>query len=184
MTDTITITGNVATPPELKRTNAGVAITSFRVASGQRRYDRATDSWVDNGTNWYNVSTFRSLAEHAIDSLRKGDRVILSGRVRVRDWDNGVKRGTSIDIEADAIGHDLRFGVSRFTRDVSSGDGRPAQAVDEWRAQEAAEPVDRSEAAASNPAGAPEGETWAVPGEPTEDDETRALVFAGEPTPF
>ncbi|HKP07398.1 MAG TPA: single-stranded DNA-binding protein [Microbacterium sp.] len=118
--DTITITGNVATPPELKQTPAGVAIVTFRVASGQRRYSREAGGWTDAGTNWYTVSVFRTLAEHAHRSLQKGDRVILTGRLRVRDWDNGTRRGTAIEIDADAIGHDLRWGTTTFEKDSRS----------------------------------------------------------------
>ena len=99
----VTITGNIATEPQHKRTAAGVPITTFRVASGQRRYDRASDAWVDSETNFYSVSAFRGLAEHAFQSLRRGERVILNGRLRVRNWDNGTKSGTDVEIEADAI---------------------------------------------------------------------------------
>ncbi|WP_345802754.1 single-stranded DNA-binding protein [Microbacterium sp. AZCO] len=151
MTDTITITGNVATEPEHKRTPGGVPITTFRVASGQRRYDRTTNSWVDAGTNWFSVSTFRGLAEHAFHSLRKGDRVILTGKLKLRQWETDTKKGVSADIDADAIGHDLRFGVSRFEKDAaastSSEDGAPehpgatewtvATITDAWAAPEA-----------------------------------------------
>lgn len=118
--DTITITGNVATPPELKRTASGVPIATFRVASGQRRYDRDAGTWSDAGTNWYTVSAFRTLADHAYLSLQKGDRVILTGRLRLRDWDNGTRKGTAIEIEADAIGHDLLWGTTTFTKDSHS----------------------------------------------------------------
>lgn len=124
--DTITITGNVATPPELKRTPNGVAITTFRVASGQRRYDREAGAWVDSGTNWYTVSVFRALADHAHRSLRKGDRVILTGRLRLRDWDNGTRRGTAIEIDADAIGHDLRWGTTTFVKAAQNATTDPA----------------------------------------------------------
>ena len=115
--DTITITGNVATPPELKWTPSGVAIATFRVASGQRRYDREAGAWSDAGTNWYTVSAFRALADHAYRSLQKGDRVILTGRLRLREWDNGTRRGTAIEIEAEAIGHDLLWGTTTFMKD-------------------------------------------------------------------
>ena len=117
MTDTITITGNVATEPEHKRTAGGVTITTFRLASGQRRYDRTANAWVDSGTNWYSVSAFRGLADHAFHSLRKGDRVLLTGRLKLREWDNGTKRGTAIEIDAEAIGHDLRWGTTTFAKD-------------------------------------------------------------------
>jgi single-strand DNA-binding protein len=115
--DSITVTGNVATEPEFKRTQTGLGITSFRVASGQRKFDRQSERWVDSGTNWYTVSVFRGLADHAFASLHKGDRVILTGRLRQRDWDNGETRGTSLDIEADAIGNDLLWGTTTFAKD-------------------------------------------------------------------
>ncbi|WP_426319697.1 single-stranded DNA-binding protein [Microbacterium sp. E-13] len=114
--DNITIVGNVATAPERKHTATGVPITTFRVASGLRRFDSETRTWSDSGTNWYTVSAFRSLADHAYKSLQTGDRVILMGRLRLREWDNGTRRGTAIEIDADAVGHDLRWGTSTFVR--------------------------------------------------------------------
>lgn len=116
MTDTITITGNIATPPEEKRTAAGLVITTFRVASSQRRFDRATNQWIDGETNWYTVSAFRALAEHAYLSLRKGERVIVTGRLHLREWETNAKKGTTAEIDADAIGHDLLWGTSVFSK--------------------------------------------------------------------
>ena len=110
MNDTITIVGTIGTDPEKKIRN-GVPITTFRVASKERRFDRSTGSWVDGETNWYTASAYRRLAEHAFDSLHRRERVVLTGRLRVRNWDTGEKRGTSVDIDIDAIGHDLLFGT-------------------------------------------------------------------------
>ncbi|MFK4837689.1 single-stranded DNA-binding protein [Microbacterium sp. ZW T2_14] len=137
--DTITITGNVATLPELKQTSAGVTIATFRVASGRRRYNRETESWIDAGTNFYTVSAFRTLADHAYQSLQKGDRVLLTGRLRVREWENGTRRGTAIEIDADAIGHDLRWGTTTFVKDAgrAAGGGREVSqdaGADAWAA--------------------------------------------------
>ena len=146
--DTITITGNVATPPELKHTPAGVTIATFRVASGRRRYDRGTESWIDAGTNFYTVSAFRTLADHAYQSLQKGDRVLLTGRLRVREWENGTRRGTAIEIDADAIGHDRLWGTTTFVKDGgrAAGGGREGShdaGTDAWAAPgvEAASPA-------------------------------------------
>lgn len=154
--DNITIVGNVATPPELKHTGSGVPITTFRVASGLRRFDPETRTWSDSGTNWYTVSVFRNLADHAYKSLQRGDRVILTGRLRLREWDNGTRRGTAIEIDADAIGHDLLWGTSTFVKDSrrSGGDEATdwpvASTGDAWAAPgvEATEPSDSAEAAA------------------------------------
>ena len=68
--------------------------------------------------NWYTVVGFRRIAENMAASLEKGNRVVLQGRLRVRDWDNGEKTGTTVEIEAIGIGHDLSWGTSVFERNV------------------------------------------------------------------
>ena len=118
----INIVGTVASEPRMITTQSGLTFCAFRVASGERRYDRQQQKWVDGATNCYGVTAFRSLAEHAKESLRKGERVIVSGRLRVRQWEREEKSGTSVEIEADALGHDLRWGVSRFEKRPVGGD--------------------------------------------------------------
>ena len=175
MNDTITITGNVATDPDHKRTAAGVTITTFRVASAQRRFDRSANAWVDSATNWYSVSAFRSLADHAFHSLRKGDRVLLTGRLRIRDWDNGTKRGTAVEVEAEAIGHDLLWGTTTFAKDGGAAAERheteqpPERGADEWAA----------------PGTAPdESSEWSTAGESSGEDGARPLQLVGAEPPF
>ena len=107
MSDIITLTGIVATLPKAITTGEGLAITSFRLASSQRRFDRAQERWVDGDTNWYTVTAFRQLATNSAVSLKKADRVVVTGRLRIRDWESGDKSGTNIDVEADAIGLSL-----------------------------------------------------------------------------
>lgn len=116
MTDYITLTGLVATTPRHLVTSEGLSITSFRLASNQRRFDRAMNKWVDGDTNWYTVTGFRGLATNAAECVSKGDRVIVTGRLRIRDWENTDRSGTSVEIEADSIGHDMTWGTSVFTR--------------------------------------------------------------------
>lgn len=118
MTDTITLTGLVATNPRHIVTSEGLTITSFRLASNQRRFDRGQNAWIDGDTNWYTVSAFRQLGTHVASSLEKGQRVIVTGRVRIRDWETDEKSGTSIEIDAEAIGHDLTWGRATFTRSI------------------------------------------------------------------
>lgn len=120
MADIITITGLVATAPRHVITAEGLAITSFRLASSQRRYDRANQRWIDGDTNWYSITAFRQLAVNAAGSVSKGDRVIVTGRLRVREWDSGEKQGVNVDVEADALGHDLTWGTSQFSRTIAS----------------------------------------------------------------
>lgn len=97
-------------------TESGLSVVSFRLASSFRRFDSESRSWVNSETNWYTVSGFRKLAQNASSSLSKGDRVVVLGKIKIRDWDNGERSGTSVEIEADAIGHDLAFGTASFER--------------------------------------------------------------------
>ena len=120
MSDTITITGLVATTPRHVTTTEGLNITSFRLASTQRRFDRPQQKWIDGETNWYTVTAFRQLALNSNASIEKGQRVVVAGRLKIRDWENGERTGTTVDIEAEALGHDLSWGTSTFTRSISS----------------------------------------------------------------
>ncbi len=122
MTDNITLTGLVATTPRHLTTSEGLAITSFRLASSQRRFDRASNRWVDGDTNWYTVSSFRSLAENTATSVSKGDRVIVTGKLRIRDWENTDRSGTTVEVEAETLGHDLTWGIASYTRNSSSSE--------------------------------------------------------------
>lgn len=116
MSDEITLTGLVATTPRHLVTSEGLQITSFRLASIQRRFNAEKDAWEDGDTNWYTVTAFRDLAVNVVGSVVKGQRVIVAGRVRIRDWESGGRSGTSVEIEADTLGHDLRWGEAQYTR--------------------------------------------------------------------
>ena len=120
MTDTIALTGIVATTPRPIAAADDLEITTFRLASAQRRFDKGRDRWVDGETNWYTVTAFRQLASNVLGSVVKGDRVVVTGRLRIRDWVNGDKSGTNVDVEADSVGHDLAWGTTSFTRVMSS----------------------------------------------------------------
>lgn len=115
MSDRITLIGDVITTPRNIVTSEGLSITSFRLRTKQRRFDRATNSWIDTDANWYTVTAFRRLATHAASSIEKGQQIIVVGTVRIRDWESGEKSGTTIEVEAEAIGHDLTMGRANFT---------------------------------------------------------------------
>lgn len=116
MNDNVTILGRVGADPKRSETANGVAVVNFRVASTQRRFDSKTQTWIDAGTNWYNVSAFRQLADHVKSSLHQGDGVIVTGKLKLREWENAERKGMSADIDAEAIGHDLRWGASAFAK--------------------------------------------------------------------
>ena len=93
-------------------------MATFRLAANTRRFDAAKNTWTTTSTNWFTIVSFRQLAKNVLDSVSKGDRVVIQGRLKIRDWDNGERSGTSIEIDADHIGLDLNFGVSSFDRVV------------------------------------------------------------------
>lgn len=131
MNDTqITVVGNLVTDPKINATKDGIVVTTFRLASTPRRYDRATGEWRDGDTLYVNVTCWRTLAENASASLRKGQQVLLIGRLSVRPYEtkDGEKR-QSVDVDAVAIGHDLARGITqlrRVERVVSSESGASA----------------------------------------------------------
>ncbi|TDX78743.1 single-strand DNA-binding protein [Rathayibacter sp. PhB151] len=145
MTDTLTVIGVIGTEPRSVDTASGTAMTTFRLASAQRRYDRSTQRWVDGSTNWYTVNAFNGLAGNALASLARGDRVLVTGHLSVRSWESGGKTGTDVSVIAEGLGHDLAWGTTRCTRTV----GRAKAAAPEAAAPEAAAP----EAATSGASG-------------------------------
>lgn len=116
MINQLCVVGTVATDPKLIVTSKGITMCSFRLASNERRYQKSTDRWVDGETNWFTVTAFRSLAEHASASFEKGDRVIVAGKLRIRTWEKEGRQGTGVDLDAEALGHDLRWGTTVFSK--------------------------------------------------------------------
>ena len=115
MSDTnVTIVGNVATEPQLKIVGGDIPRCSFRLACSTRR--REGDEWVDGPTSWYTVTAWRWLAENVSLSVFRGDPVVVTGRLQVREWSTDERSGTSVEIDAATIGHDMQRGKSRFTR--------------------------------------------------------------------
>lgn len=114
----VTVVGNVLTAPEWRRTsNTQALVTTFRVASTSRRYDRATGAWVDGDSLRVRVSCWRALASNVASSVTTGDPVIVTGRLFTRDWtDEEGGRRTSYELEATTVGHDLSRGRGKFAR--------------------------------------------------------------------
>jgi single-strand DNA-binding protein len=99
------------------RSAGGVPVASFRVACTPRRFNRTQQEWSDGPTQWFTVNAWRALAEHCADSLRRGDPVVVHGRLGQSTWVNseGVEC-TSVEVEASFVGHDLTRGRSSFTK--------------------------------------------------------------------
>jgi single-strand DNA-binding protein len=113
----ISLTGYVATQPRLRPIREGLQALSMRVAWTPRWLDRATGEWADGNTSYVTVTCWRKLADNAALSLRKGDPVVVKGRLSVRTYDDkeGVSR-TQVDVDATSVGHDLCRGVAQFQR--------------------------------------------------------------------
>ncbi|MEV4902391.1 single-stranded DNA-binding protein [Citricoccus sp. NPDC055426] len=122
MSEHITVRGFVATEPTTRTTGSGLAVGNFRLASTDRRFDREQQAWVDGATNWFTVNMFRQLSTNVAASLSKGQPVLVTGRLKVRPWQSEERSGTSVEIEAETIGHDLALGTAFFNRSA----GRPA----------------------------------------------------------
>jgi single-strand DNA-binding protein len=113
----ISLTGYVASQPKIRKISEGVQSLSMRVAWTPRWLDRSTGEWTDGNTSYVSVTCWRKLADNVAVCLRKGDPVVVKGRLSVRTYDDkeGVSR-TQVDVDATSIGHDLCRGVAQFQR--------------------------------------------------------------------
>jgi len=116
----VTIVGNLTDDPELRYTPNGAAVCKFRIAVNRRIPDGA-GGWKDGEASYFTVNAWRSLAENAAESLTRGSRVLVSGRLQYRSWENqdGDKR-TAVEIEADELGPSLRWATARVERNPRS----------------------------------------------------------------
>lgn len=112
----VTLQGNVGGDVQL-RSAGETCVANIRVACTPRRFHRQTGEWVDGQTQWYTVTAWRALGEHCAESLRRGDPVIVHGRLNARTFVNKSNiEVTTFEVDALTIGHDLSRGVSEFTR--------------------------------------------------------------------
>lgn len=122
----VTMVGNAASGVTYRETPGGVAVANFRLAARERRYDRERGDWTDGGTTWVTVVAWRGLAANVVGSVNKGDPLVVSGRLRVREWGEEGSRRTEVEIDARSIGHDLARGTSVFRRALE-GKSAPGQ---------------------------------------------------------
>ena len=116
------------------REAGGSRVATFRVGSTPRRYSKKDDTWVDGDTQWYSVNCWRTLGEHVERSLRRGDPVVVHGRLTVTTWTNTAGlEVTTFEVDATSVGHDLNRGISTFTKTA-----RPAAVAGEQPGEEAA----------------------------------------------
>ncbi len=141
----ITVVGNLVDDPELRFTPSGAAVANFRIASTPRTFDRQTNEWKDGDPLFLSCSVWRQAAENVAESLQRGMRVIVQGRLKQRSYETreGEKR-TVVELEVDEVGPALAFATAKVTRASRSGGGggafrpRPARPAARARRKAAA----------------------------------------------
>ncbi len=118
----VTIVGNLAAEPSLKFLPSGVAVCNFTVACTPRVKEKGSDTWTDGETMWVRCAAWRELGEHLGESLDKGSRVIVQGRMKVRSYDQDGQQRTSIEMDVDAAGPELRYATASVAK-ASRGSG-------------------------------------------------------------
>src|ERR1051326_4845817 len=130
----VNLAGYVATEPRFRKVNGDTSSAKLRVAYTSRRRDRETGEWTDGPTSFVNIQCWRTLADNVAVSVRKGEPVLVMGRLQVRRFEGaeGTLR-TAVEIEATSVGHDLTRGVAKFARtkwpstadDIAAAEGAP-----------------------------------------------------------
>ncbi|HEX7739077.1 MAG TPA: single-stranded DNA-binding protein [Marmoricola sp.] len=138
----ITVVGNLVDDPELRFTPSGAAVANFRIASTPRTFDRQTNEWKDGDALFLSCSVWRQAAENVAESLTKGMRVVVQGRLRQRSYeDREGQRRTVVELEVDEVGPSLRYATAKVTRASrggggygggNSGGGQGGQGGDPW----------------------------------------------------
>ena len=134
----ITVTGNLTADPELRYTQNGLPVANFTIASTPRNFDRQANEFKDGDPLFLRASVWREFAEHVAGSLTKGMRVVATGRLKQRSYqDKEGQTRTSIELEVDEIGPSLRYATATVTRaasNTSGGQSRPQVQDDSWAA--------------------------------------------------
>ncbi|MCL2463931.1 MAG: single-stranded DNA-binding protein [Micrococcales bacterium] len=195
---TLTVTGFVGSSVKFTvGKQSGVPYAWFRLGSTHRTFDKATGAYRDAPTQWYTVKVWRQVATNIVQSLRKGEPVVVSGRLHVDEWTDERGQRASAVIEATALGHDLVFGTAKFDRTLGGGRSRAAESApgepgQEVPRQEPGALIDISTLVAApddepddEPEGEPDGDDFEEDeGEFGEDALGNGEFDEGEPGPF
>ena len=120
----ITVVGNLVDDPELRFTPSGAAVANFRIASTPRTFDKQTNEWKDGDALFLSCSVWRQAAENVAESLQRGMRVVVQGRLKARTYETreGEKR-TVFEIEVEEVGPSLKYATAKVTRTTRQGGG-------------------------------------------------------------
>jgi single-strand DNA-binding protein len=128
MTDTnITLIGNLTAEPELKFLSSGACVANFTVASTPRTYDKTSGEWKDGEALFMRCSLWRDAAENAAESLTRGTRVIVTGKLEARSYDKDGEKRTVTELKVEEIGPSLRYATAQVTK-RNAGATKPSNA--------------------------------------------------------
>ncbi len=119
----ITVIGNLTGDPELRFISSGAAVVNFTVASTPRTFDRQANEWKDGETLFMRCSLWREAAENVAESLTKGMRVIVTGRLVSRSWETNGEKRSVMEMQVDEVGPSLRYATAKVTRSQRGGSG-------------------------------------------------------------
>ena len=136
--NTLTLVGNLTADPELKVVGNGNTVVNFTVAHTPRVYDKASNEWKDGEPLFMRCSLWREHAENVANSLHRGSRVIVVGKVKQRGYEKDGEKRTTVELEVDEIGPTLRYATATPVK-ASRGAARPAPAADAWSPSTASE---------------------------------------------
>jgi single-strand DNA-binding protein len=128
---TTTVVGNLAADPELRFIPSGAAVANFTVAQTPRTFDRDTNAWKDGETFWMRCAVWRDTAENVAASLHKGDRVVVTGKLKQRTYDKDGQSHTVVEMEVDEIGAALRYAEVRVNK-TERTQAQPQGGADPW----------------------------------------------------
>lgn len=117
MNDIITtIVGNAVSEVVLRSSSSGKSMATFRIANNPRRFEKTSNSWIELDPNFVSINCWSFLAENVATSVRKGQPLVVTGKLKIRQWQDGEKSGTAVELDAISVGHDLNWGKSEFTK--------------------------------------------------------------------
>ena len=151
---TVTVVGNLVDDPRLRTTEGGLDVAGFRLASTARRYDREAGRYVDSASLFLSVSCWRTLAANVAESLRKGDPVVVTGKLSTRSFEKDGQSRSVCELEAVAVGPDLARGTAVFRRSPRGAAAEPADRAGRADPADRPDQADRSGSATDQLAGA------------------------------
>jgi single-strand DNA-binding protein len=141
ISNSITVVGNMVSDPELRFQPNGSAVANFTIASTPRKFDKNRNEWVDGEPLFLRASIWREAAENVVETLTKGTRVIVTGKLKSRSYEKDGEKRTVIELEVDEIGPSLRYASAKVQKTQRNGNGgggnswapAPQQAAQQWQ---------------------------------------------------